>query len=78
MIYFNALSRFIIHHDINGIYEKNLRSIQYLMRTSDPTSLKFKLVCKYFPDIDILTKSATLGNFQQTFMHFYIYNKSPG
>ena len=64
-----TLYTFIIHHDINGLCDKNLRSIQYLMRTSEPAGEKFKHICKNFPNLAILTKSATLGNVQLTLVH---------
>ena len=59
MIYSNALSTFILHHDLNVLYNNNLRSIQDIMRTSEPSSEKFKRVCKDLPNLAILTKSAT-------------------
>ena len=44
MIYSNTLSTFILHHDLNGLCNNNLNSIQYIMRTSEPSSEKFKRV----------------------------------
>ena len=38
MIYTNALSVFILHHYLNGIGKKNLRSVQDIMSVRDPTT----------------------------------------
>ena len=48
MTYSNALSMFILHHDINRLCDKNFHLIQYLMRTSHPVRDKFISVCKDF------------------------------
>ena len=76
MISSHALSTFIIHHDINGLYDKNLRSIQYLMFTSKPAGKKIKHVWDYFPNLAILTKSAIPGNLQPIFVHVSVGKKS--
>ena len=49
----------ILHHRFNGLRNKNLRSIQDVMRASDPAAEKYKRFCEDFPNIAILTKSAT-------------------
>ena len=78
LIYYNALSKFILRHDLNELCNKNLHSIQELMRTSNPAGDKFKNVCEYFQNLDILTKSATQGDVQLTFNHASMGNKSLG
>ena len=78
MISTNALSVFILHHHLNGIGNKNLCSVQYVMRASKPAAKKYKRVCEYFPNIAILTKSATPGKIQLTFGHVSVGNKSLG
>ena len=78
MISSNALSTFILHHDINGLCDKNIRSVQYLMCTSKPDRDKFKHVWDNFPNLAILNKSATPGDHQLTFVHVYVGNKSLG
>ena len=75
MIYSNTLSTFIIHHDLNGLCNKNLRLIQDIMRTSEPAGDKFKHKCGNFPNLAILTKSATPGDVQLTFVHASVGNK---
>ena len=69
MISTNALSMFILHHNLNGLGNKNLRSVQYVMCTSKPATEKYKRVCKDFPNLAILTNSATPGEIQLTFVH---------
>ena len=78
MISTNALSVFILHHDINGPGSKDLCSIQEITRASEPAAKKFKKVCEDFPNLTILTKSATPGAVQLTFAHRIIGNKSLG
>ena len=78
MISTNALSIFILHHHRNGISNKNLFSIQEIMRASDPASKKYKKVCKDFPNLAILTKSATPGKVQLTFGHANVGEMSLG
>ena len=46
------------------------------MRRSDPAKENFKLVCKYFPNIAILTKSATPVEVQLMFTHASVGDKS--
>ena len=49
------------------------------MRTSKPANqLEVKKVCNNFPNIAILTKSATPSNVQLTFTHASVGNKSLG
>ena len=48
------------------------------MRASEPTTEKYKKVCKDFPNLAILTKSATPGKVQLTFGHAAVGNKSLG
>ena len=69
---------FTVHHGQNGICNKNLCLIQDLMRTSKLAKEKFKCMCKYFPNLSLLTKSATQGEVQLTSAHTYIGNKSLG
>ena len=78
MIYTNALSVIFLHRHINGLGNKNLRSIRDFMRASKPAVEKYKRVCKDFPNISILTKSATPGEIQLTFGHAAVGNKSLG
>ena len=78
MISSNSLCTFILHHNLNGLCDKNLRLIQYLMRTSEPANKKFKWVCKDFPNMAILTKSATPGKVQLTFAHVSVGNNYLG
>ena len=67
MISTNSLSVFLLHHHLNGLGNKNLRSIQDVMRASEPAAEKFKRVCEGFPNLAILTKSSTPGEIQSTF-----------
>ena len=62
MISTNALSVFILHHHLNGLGNENIRSVQEVMRASEPAVDKFKNVCKDFPNLAILTKSSTPGD----------------
>ena len=62
----------------NGIGNKNLRSIQDVMRASKPAMDKFKRFCKDCPNLAILTKSATPGEIQLMFGHAAVGNKSLG
>ena len=78
MLSTNTLSVFILHHHHNEICNKNLYSIQDIMRASEPAAKKYKNVCDDFPNISILTKSATTGKFQLTFMHTTVGNKPLG
>ena len=76
MISTNVLSLFIIHNHLNKIGNKNLRSIQEVRRASKPAAEKYKMVCKDFPNITILTKSATPGKVHLRFIHTAVGNKS--
>ena len=78
MISTNALPMFLLHHHLNGLRNKNLRSIQYVMRASDPAAEKFKRVCEDFLNVAILTKSATPGEIRLTFVHAAVGSKSLG
>ena len=44
MIYTNSLSVFIPHHHLNRLSNKNLRSFQEIMRTSELAAKKYKKV----------------------------------
>ena len=78
MISTNALSVIILHHHLNGIDNKNIRSIQEIMRASDPAAKKYKKVCEYFLNLAILIKIATPGEVQITFVHATAGNNSLG
>ena len=69
MIPTNALSVFILHHNPNGLQNKNLRSLQDIIRSSELEDEKYKRVCKDCPNLIILTKSATPGKVRLTFVH---------
>ena len=76
MISTNSLSVFILHHHINGLGNKNIHSIQDIMRASKPAAEKYKKVCKDFLNIAILTKSVMPVEVQLTFGHTTV-GKSP-
>ena len=78
MLSTNTLSVFILHHHLNVLRNKNLRSIQEIMRARNPDDKKYKKFCEDFPNIAILTKSATPGKVQLTFGHVTGGNKSLG
>ena len=78
MISTNALSVFILHHHHNGICNKNIRSIQEIMRVSKPAFEKYKKDCDNFPNLAIPTKSATPGKVQLTFAYAPVGNKYLG
>ena len=78
MISTSALSVFLLHHHLNGLGKKNLHSIQYVMRASEPAVEKFKRVCEDFPNLAILTKSSTPGEIQLMFGHTAVGNNSLG
>ena len=78
MIYTNFLSVFILHHHLNILWNKNLHSIQYVMRVSKPAAKKYKRVYEDFPNLAILTKSATQGKIHLTFGHAVVGNKYLG
>ena len=69
MISSNDLSTFILHQNLNGLCDKNICLIQYIMRMRKPARENFKHICKYFPDLNILAKSATPGDAQLTLTH---------
>ena len=69
---------FIFHPHHNGICNRNIRSIQEIVRTSETSKEKFKQVCKYFPNLVILTNSATQGKVQLAFAHASVGNKYLG
>ena len=78
MISTNDLSVFLLHHHINRLRNKNLRSVQEVMRASEPAADEFNNVCEDFPNIAILTQSSTPGEIQLTFGHTAVGNKSLG
>ena len=78
MISTKALSVFLLHHHLNRLENRNLRSIQDVMCASKPAADKYKRVCEDFPYIAILTKSATPGEIQLTFGYMAVGNKSLG
>ena len=77
MISTNTLSVFLLHNHLSGLGNKNLRSIQDVMRASKLAAEKFKRVCKDFPNIAILTKSSTSGKIHEveTIRECYYYKK---
>ena len=75
MLSTNALSIFILHHHQKGICNNNIRSIQDIMRASEPAKKKYKKVCEDFPNLAILTKSATTSKVQFNFGHATVRNK---
>ena len=60
---------FLLHHHLNGLGDKNLRSIQDVMRVSETAAEKFTRFCEDFTNLAILTKSFTLGKIQLMFVH---------
>ena len=78
MISTYALSLLLLKNDQNRVYETNLRLIQELMRSDEPSVAKFKLVYADLPNLALLTKSATPGEVQVTYAHESIGNKSLG
>ena len=78
MISTNALSVFLLHHHLNGIGNKNKRSVQEVMCARELAADKFKKFCEDFPNLAILTKSSTPGEIQFTFGHTAVGNKSLG
>ena len=75
MISTNALSMFVLHHHLNRLENENHRLFLEVMCSSEPDANKFKNVCKDFPNLDILTKSSTLGEIQLKFGHASVGNK---
>ena len=78
MIYTNASSVFLLRHHLNGLGNENIRSLQEVMRASEPAADKYKNVCEDSPNLSILTKSSTPGEIQLTFGHTAVGNKSLG
>ena len=74
MVPSKKLSLFLLDHNQNGFCNSNLRLIQDLMRYNNPVSTKFKCVCTDFPNLALLTKSATTGDIQVTFGHASVEN----
>ena len=78
MVSTNALSVFILRYHLNRLKNKNLCSIQHFVCASKPTPENYKRVCEDFHNLAILTKSATPGKMQLTFIHAAVGNKSLG
>ena len=78
MISSNTLSTFIFHHDLNVLFDMNIRLILDIIRTIKPASDKFKCVCEDFPNLAILIKRASPGELQLMFAHTYIGYNSLG
>ena len=74
----NALSIYIIQHEQNKIYEQNIHLIQDAMLSEKPSGSKFKTVRIDFPNLGVLTKSATSGEIQEMYAHASIGNKYIG
>ena len=49
-----------------------------MVRVNERAVEKFKRVFEDFPNLAIITKSATPGEIQLTFVHASVGNKSPG
>ena len=67
---------FLLKHDQNRVYGRNLRLIQELMHLNDPANSNFKQVFAYFLNISVLTNSVTQAGFQVRYVHASIWNKS--
>ena len=78
MISTNALPLFLPKHYQNGVCEHNIRSIKELIHSDEPDVSKLKRVCADFPDIMLLTKSATHRKSKVIYAHTSIGNKSIG
>ena len=76
MISTNALSLFLLKHDQNGVFNRNLLSIQDLMRSDESAGTKFKRVCTDSLHLTLLTKTATPGEMQVTFGYTSVGNNS--
>ena len=48
MLSTNTLSVFILHHHINVLCSKNIRSIQEIMRASEPAAKKYERFARIF------------------------------
>ena len=78
MISTNALPLFLPKHYQNGVCEHNLRSIKESIHSDEPDVSKLKRVCADFPDIMLLTKSATHRKSKVIYAHTSIGNNSIG
>ena len=78
MISTNDLSMFILYHNLYGLTNKSLCLIQNVMRASELSAEKYKRMCEDFPNLAILTKSATPAEIQLTFDHSAFVNKCLG
>ena len=61
MISTNVISLFLLVHDHNVVFNRNLHSIQDLMRSYKLEGTKFKHICADFPNLVLLNKNANLG-----------------
>ena len=78
MISTNALSVFLLHHNLNVLGNENLHLVQGVMRVSEPAADKYKNFCEDFLNLVILTKSSTPGEIQLMFGHVAVGNESLG
>ena len=78
MISTNVLSVFLLHHHLNRPGNKNICSVQEVMRASQLEAEKLWNFCKDFPNVAILTKSSPPGEIQLTFSQAAVGNKSLG
>ena len=78
MISTNALSIYILQHKKREICEQNICLIQESMRSDRPSGSKFKRISTYFPNLSILTKSATHGDIQAMYVNVSVGNKYLG
>ena len=78
MISTNVLSVFLLHHHLNRPGNKNICSVQEVMRASQLEAEKLWNFCKDFPNVAILTKSSPPGEIQLTFSHTIVGKKSLG
>ena len=76
MISTNTLSIFLLYHDHNGIFIRNIHSVQDFMHAIYSSNKNFKPVCKYFLNIFILYKSAMPEKVRLIFVHMYV-EKNP-
>ena len=60
----STLSVFILRHRLNGLGNKNICSLQKLVRAKELAAGKYKRFYEYFPNLAILTKSATPSKVQ--------------
>ena len=78
MISSNALSLFLLDHEQNGVFNHNIHSIQDLMCSDKPTSVKFKVMCADFLNLTLLTESTTPDNIQVVYGHASVGNNPLG